>query len=65
MMLASAKQPALRRFIAAIEPWYDWGATSIERLEGDGEGPGYWLSLEWLGLNFTVFMGRTPPKRES
>ena len=65
MTHANAKQLALRRLIAAIEPWYDWGATFIERLGGDGEGPGHWFSLEWLGLNFTVFIGRTPPKRES
>lgn len=53
-----------RRMIDAIEPWYDWGTTDIERLEGDGEGPGGWFTLQWLGLNITVFAGRTPPERE-
>jgi hypothetical protein len=49
-----------RRALRAIEPWYHWGTTFIERLDGDGEGPGYHVSLQWLGVSFTLFFGRTP-----
>ena len=53
-----------RRVIKAIEPLYDWGTTFIERIDGDGEGPGRWFSLQWLGLSITVFAGRVPTNRE-
>jgi hypothetical protein len=60
--LPGASRPAnpLRRLITAAEPWYDWGKTFIERMEAAGEGPGYFVSLQWLGINFTLFFGRTP-----
>lgn len=54
---------ALRRFIKAIEPWYDWGDTCIERMDDPGEGPGKFVTLQWLGLNLTLFYGRTPARR--
>jgi hypothetical protein len=52
----------LRRFFAPIEPWYDWGATHVERLDAPGEGPGRFVELQWLGLSITVFFGRTPKR---
>lgn len=69
-MAANTLQPGFARanpacrLIAVIEPWYDWGATFIERLDGEGEGPGRWISLQWFGLSITVFAGRVPSKRE-
>ena len=51
------------RFWAAIEPWYDWGRTYINRIDTGAEGPGRFVELQWLGLNITIFIGRTP-KRE-
>lgn len=53
---------AWRRFIKAIEPWYDWGSSMFERLDGEGEGDGRFFSLEWFGLHITVFYGRQPAK---
>ena len=55
----------LRRRLTALEPWYDWGTTYAERMDADGEGPGYFVSLQWLGISFTLFFGRTPAKREA
>lgn len=52
----------LRRFIKAIEPWYDWGGSVFERLDGEGEGDGRFFTLEWLGLHITIFYGRQPAK---
>ncbi|TCM10362.1 hypothetical protein [Sphingomonas sp. PP-CC-3G-468] len=52
-----------RNIIQAIEPWYDWGRTSITRIDNRGEGPGRFFDLQWAGLNITIFIGRTP-KRE-
>jgi len=57
------RRGALRRFIKAIEPWYDWGDTYIERLEDAGEGPGKFFTLQWLGISLTLFYGRTPARR--
>lgn len=56
-----AKLP--RRIRDALEPWYDWGATYIERMENVGEGPGRFVSLQWCGFRVTVFFGRTPPRK--
>jgi len=47
--------------LAAIEPWYDWGSTFIERMDEIGEGPGRFAELQWFGINVTLFFGRTPP----
>ncbi len=52
-----------RRIIRASEPWYDWGRTSINRIDTSGEGPGRFVELQWFGMNITIFIGRTP-KRE-
>ena len=60
--LAARAVPSLyRRLILAIEPWYDWQPIFIERMEAAGEGPGYCVSLQWLGISLTLFFGRTPP----
>ena len=64
----ASRRPALRsrleyrarQLLVAIEPWYNWGETFIERMEAKGEGPGYFVSLQWLGISLTIFFGRTP-----
>ena len=48
---------------AWLEPWYNWGGTFIERMDVDGEGPGRFFAVEWLGVSFTLFFGRTPAKK--
>ena len=58
----------LRRFIKAIEPWYDWGTTTVFRLNTPEpldaeEGPARYFELQWLGLHLSITIGRTP-KRE-
>jgi hypothetical protein len=54
---------AYRRFVKAIEPWYDWGNTFIERMDDESEGPGRFVSVQWLGISFTLFFGRIPKRR--
>jgi len=54
---------AAAKILNSLEPWYDWGRTFITRLDTNDEGPGRFFELQWLGLNVTVFIGRTP-KRE-
>ncbi|OQW44352.1 MAG: hypothetical protein A4S16_03430 [Proteobacteria bacterium SG_bin6] len=50
------------RALAAIEPHYNWGSTLIDRLDAPGEGEGRFVELQWLGINLTLFYGRTPPR---
>jgi hypothetical protein len=60
-----------QRFIAAIEPWYNWGEIYVERMEGMhagsdgfprsiGEGPVQYFEIQWLGVHLAVQFGRTP-----
>jgi hypothetical protein len=60
--LAAGVCPAnpVRRLLSAFNPWYNWGSTFIERMEATGEGPGHFVSLQWLGISCTLFFGRTP-----
>lgn len=51
---------AWSRLLKAIEPWYDWGDTFFERLDGEGEGDGRFFSMEWFGIHITIFYGRQP-----
>lgn len=58
------------RFLAKIEPWYNWGKTatiwrldSVERdFSDESTGEAYELELQWLGLHLGIVVGRTPPK---
>jgi len=52
----------IARALAALEPRYDWGAYGWERLDGNGEGEGRHIQLEWLGLKISVVVGRRPRK---
>lgn len=62
---------AWRRFITAVEPWYNWGETYVERMqelrvadggriETGGEGPVRYFEVQWLGVHFAIHIGRTP-----
>jgi len=56
----------VRAAVAAIEPWYDWGKISVERMESlrpnktvtDGEVR--FFELQWLGVHIAFQIGRTP-----
>lgn len=54
---------AATKLLKSLEPWYNWGRTYISRMDSNEEGPGFYFDLQWLGLNVSVFIGRTP-KRE-
>jgi hypothetical protein len=60
---------ALRRALAAIEPWYDWGTIIVERMQGinkersNGEGEVGFVDLQFLGVHGGVQFGRTPKGR--
>jgi len=66
----------LWRFIAAIEPWYNWGEIYVERMEGMhagsdgfpqsiGEGPVRFFEVQWFGAHLAFQLGRTPKAVQS
>lgn len=62
---ASAAPSRLRRFLAPIEPWYDWGEIEVERMQGltrerSVVGPVRFVELQWFGLHVGFQIGRTP-----
>jgi predicted porin len=57
----------LRRIIAAIEPWYDWGKISITNLDARteneiAEGDVRYVDLQWFGIHLSIQFGRTPKR---
>lgn len=68
--VATAICGGLQRFIAAVEPWYDWGEIHIDRMEGTnaetmnpgGEGPVRFIQLQWFGIHIGFQIWRTPKK---
>jgi predicted porin len=57
----------LRRIIAAIEPWYDWGKISITNLDARTEsetveGDVRYVDLQWFGIHLSIQFGRTPKR---
>ena len=71
-MIGLSRSPAWRRFIAAIEPWYNWGEIYVERMQAMhlgsdgfpqaiGEGPVRFFELQWFGVHLQLQLGRTPP----
>lgn len=57
----------LRRLLALVEPWYNWGKVAVERMETvDGlysdEGDVRFFEVQWLGLHLGFQLGRTPAK---
>lgn len=62
---ASAAPSHFRRFLAAIEPWSDWGEIEVERMQGLTRersviGPVRFVEMQWLGLHVGFQIGRTP-----
>lgn len=65
-----ATRSVWQRFIAAIEPWYNWGTIWVERMEGmhmdgerlvgNGDGSVRFFELQWFGVHVQVQLGRTP-----
>ena len=59
----------LKRLLKAIEPWYDWGARSVFRLDhherdfsDESEGNAFRFEIQWLGAHLAFEIGRTPRK---
>lgn len=72
---SAAQRGRWRRFIAATEPWYNWGEIYVERMEGMhagsdgfpqsiGEGAVRYFEIQWLGIHFALQFGRTPRVRQ-
>lgn len=70
-MITATISSGLRRFIAAVEPWYDLGEIHVERmqeirvddggrLQTGGEGPVRYFQIQWLGIHVGFQIGRTP-----
>jgi hypothetical protein len=62
---------ALRRFIEAIEPWYDWGKINFYRLDAverdfsdESEAEGRYFEIQWFGLHLQINVGIVPPKAD-
>lgn len=56
---------ALRKIIAAVEPWYDWGTISVTNLNARSEneiveGDVRYVDLQWFGIHLSLQFGRTP-----
>ncbi|KQM64691.1 MULTISPECIES: hypothetical protein [unclassified Sphingomonas] len=57
----------IKRTVAAVEPWYNWGAVTVERLDAvsedhGNEGDVRFFDLQWFGLHLSFQIGRTPAK---
>lgn len=57
----------IKRAMAAIEPWYNWGSVTVERLDAvsedhGNEGDVSFFDLQWFGLHLSFQIGRTPAK---
>lgn len=65
-----ARSPLWRRVLKAIEPWYNWGTLSVERMQGmrlvdgaitpEADGDVAFFELQWFGLHLEIQIGRTP-----
>ncbi len=59
------RRSAFQRFLAAIEPWYDWGTTNTVNIDArtfdeQVEGEVRYFEIQWFGLHFAVHFGLTP-----
>lgn len=57
----------IKRAVAAVEPWYNWGSVTVERLDAvsedhGNEGDVRFFDLQWFGLHLSFQIGRTPLK---
>ncbi|USU06914.1 hypothetical protein NF699_09715 [Sphingomonadaceae bacterium OTU29LAMAA1] len=64
---------SLGRIIKAVEPWYNWGMITVERMDElqrddngrlstGGEGEVGFFDLQWFGIHIGVHIGRTPKR---
>lgn len=53
------------RWGGGIRPSISIDPNTIERWDGEGEGPARCVSFEGFGLTFRLFIGRTPARRGS
>jgi hypothetical protein len=59
-----------RAVIDAIEPWYDWGRISVERMESlrrgqtPTDGEVRFFELQWLSIHIAFQIGRTPKRAD-
>lgn len=59
------RRSAFQRFLAAIEPWYDWGTINTVNMDArthddQVDGEVRFFEIQWFGLHFGVQFGRTP-----
>lgn len=54
----------LRKILAAIEPWYQWGKCSCVSLRDERDFDGRFLILEWLNFQINIQVGRAPANKE-
>lgn len=57
----------IKRALSAMEPWYNWGSVSVERLDAvsedhGNEGDVRFFDLQWFGLHLSFQFGRQPSK---
>ncbi|KQM28768.1 MULTISPECIES: hypothetical protein [unclassified Sphingomonas] len=55
----------IKRALSVIEPWYNWGSVTVERLDAvsedhGNEGDVSFFDLQWFGLHLSFQIGRTP-----
>ncbi|WP_161489710.1 hypothetical protein [Sphingobium yanoikuyae] len=53
----------LRQIIAAIEPWYDWGAWGGTSIETERSGDGRYFQIEWLRFQIFIAFTRFPKEK--
>jgi len=63
--LATRAIASAKSLLRTLEPDYDFGPYGWERLDGEGEGEGRHIQLEWLGLKISIAVGRRPAKGAS
>ncbi|MEH3039779.1 MAG: hypothetical protein PGN21_06925 [Sphingomonas paucimobilis] len=56
----------MKRALSAIEPWYNWGSVTVERLDAvsedhGNEGDVRFFDLQWFGLHLSFQIGHQPP----
>ena len=53
----------VRAFLAAIEPWYDWGYWGGTSTKDERGGDGWRFEIEWLGFQIFIAFTRFPKEK--
>ena len=68
MIALASPRAAASRLLRAIEPWYDWGTTTIFRLDAhcpnfsdESAGDRWLFEIQWFGAHLGITIGRAPP----